>query len=63
MEELIGGTPESEYAFEQAVRERAYFLWEQAGRPEGRPQAFWDLAVDQYLRAHAYAQSCQNGGL
>jgi hypothetical protein len=63
MDNLIGGNLESESAFDQAVRERAYFLWEQAGKPEGRTQSFWDLAMDQHLRAHAYAQSCQDGGL
>jgi hypothetical protein len=63
MEDLDGGRPESENLFDQAIRERAYFLWEQAGKPEGRPQAFWDLAMDQHLRARAYAQSCQGGGL
>ena len=25
-------------------RERAYALWEQAGRPEGRDTEFWELA-------------------
>jgi uncharacterized protein YjbI with pentapeptide repeats len=27
------------------LSERAYFLWLQAGRPEGRPAEFWDEAV------------------
>ena len=26
------------------IRERAYALWEQEGRPEGRAEAHWDLA-------------------
>ena len=29
---------------EQQIRERAYHLWEQAGRPEGREQEFWERA-------------------
>jgi len=29
---------------EQAVRERAYALWEQDGRPEGRSVAHWSQA-------------------
>ena len=29
---------------EQRVRERAYALWEQAGRPEGQADEFWDRA-------------------
>ncbi len=30
---------------EQRVRERAYDLWEQAGRPHGRNDEFWALAA------------------
>jgi hypothetical protein len=29
---------------EQAIRERAYALWEQDGRPEGRSLAHWSQA-------------------
>ena len=29
---------------EQALRERAYVLWEQDGRPEGRSLAHWSQA-------------------
>ena len=29
---------------EQAIRERAYALWEQDGRPEGRSLAHWSRA-------------------
>ena len=28
----------------QRIRERAYDLWDQAGRPEGREDEFWGLA-------------------
>ena len=28
----------------EPIRTRAYFLWEQAGRPEGGDLAFWDQA-------------------
>lgn len=34
----------SEPAEEQAIRERAYFLWEQEGKPEGRAFAHWERA-------------------
>ena len=27
--------------FDQQIRERAYQLWEEAGRPDGRAQEFW----------------------
>ena len=30
---------------DQFVRERAYDLWEQAGRPDGRNDEFWALAA------------------
>jgi hypothetical protein len=32
---------------EQRVSRRAYFLWQQAGRPAGRDQEFWSDAVKQ----------------
>jgi uncharacterized protein YjbI with pentapeptide repeats len=32
---------------DQRIAERAYFLWEQAGRPEGRSAEFWSDAVRQ----------------
>lgn len=37
-------------AFEQAVRETAYFLWEHDGRPAGREQEYWYRALEQTLR-------------
>ena len=45
---------------EQAVRERAYALWEQDGRPDGRSVAHWsqaemEIAVEQALAAQALA--------
>jgi hypothetical protein len=30
---------------ESRTRERAYLLWEQAGRPEGRSEEFWFAAA------------------
>jgi hypothetical protein len=41
---------------EQAIRERAYALWEQDGRPDGRSVAHWsqaemEIAVEQALAA------------
>lgn len=29
---------------ERRIRERAYHLWERAGRPDGRADAFWEQA-------------------
>lgn len=36
--------------FEHAVRETAYFLWEQDGRPEGREKEYWFRALERTLR-------------
>ncbi len=32
---------------EQKIRELAYKLWEQAGKPEGRDIEFWDTALQE----------------
>jgi hypothetical protein len=32
-------------SIEDAVRKRAYELWEQAGQPEGRSEEFWFAAI------------------
>ncbi len=32
--------------FETRVRHRAYFLWEQDGKPEGRQDEYWHRARD-----------------
>jgi hypothetical protein len=36
-----------EPSVEQRVRERAYALWIQAGRPDGRSAEFWQRARDE----------------
>lgn len=36
--------------FEQVVRETAYFLWQQAGSPEGRDQEFWYRSLQRHAR-------------
>lgn len=48
-------TAETKKGLEQAVRERAYMLWERAGRPQGKADEFWYEARHQRLceRAHA----------
>ena len=35
--------------WERKVRERAYAVWEQQGRPEGHAERFWDMAERQLL--------------
>ncbi|WP_061167422.1 DUF2934 domain-containing protein [Caballeronia hypogeia] len=34
---------------DESIRERAYYLWEADGRPEGRDQHYWHLASSQLL--------------
>jgi Protein of unknown function (DUF2934) len=34
---------------EEVIRERAYLLWEQAGRPEGDADDIWQKAQTQIL--------------
>lgn len=35
--------------FEQQVRQAAYRLWENDGRPEGREKDYWFIALEQML--------------
>ncbi|HEY8576006.1 MAG TPA: DUF2934 domain-containing protein [Devosia sp.] len=36
--------------FEAQVRDTAYFLWENDGRPHGREKEYWFTALDRCLR-------------
>jgi hypothetical protein len=47
-------TTETKAALESSVMERAYFLWESAGCPEGRQDEFWHQAREEHFRARAY---------
>jgi hypothetical protein len=38
--------------FEQAVRDAAYFLWENDGRPGGREKEYWFRALEMKIREH-----------
>lgn len=33
---------------ENAIKEAAYFLWENAGRPQGQDEYFWMMATEQF---------------
>ena len=44
-----------------AVRETAYFLWEQDGKPEGREQEYWFLALERQLRERNADRDLKNG--
>ena len=45
---------ETKAALEESVRERAYLLWEQAGRPEGTQDEFWRQGREDHFRERAY---------
>ena len=51
----LGVLAETKAGLDQVVRERAFSLWEQAGRPHGRADEFWYQAQHQRLCERAYA--------
>jgi DUF2934 family protein len=57
----LAGDSETKIGLGQAVRERAYLLWEQEGRPQGRAEEYWHRALDQHLRERAYVLWQQEG--
>lgn len=42
--------PWTDKDFEARVRETAYFLWENDGRPQGREKDYWFSALERCLR-------------
>ncbi|MGI4953819.1 MAG: DUF2934 domain-containing protein [Janthinobacterium lividum] len=46
----------------EPIRVRAYFLWEQAGRPEGGDMDFWDEARRQIEQEEAEGRSMATEG-
>jgi hypothetical protein len=52
---------ETKRGLNQAVRERAYLLWQQEGSPDGRAEEYWHRALDQHLRERAYVLWQQEG--
>jgi hypothetical protein len=57
---------QSEPSHQQRVQERAYLLWEAAGRPPGRDLEFWDraqaaLAAEGRAYAAPPAQAAASG--
>jgi hypothetical protein len=59
--DTISSSSETKLGLEQLVRERAYLLWEQDGRPDGRANDHWKRALDQHLQARAYVLWRQEG--
>ena len=39
---------------EDAIRQTAFFMWEQDGRPPGGELAYWTRAMEQHVRQLAY---------
>ena len=48
-------------AFEQNVRDTAYFMWENEGRPSGREQDYWFAALEKCLRQREADRLLRNG--
>ncbi|TPG53422.1 DUF2934 domain-containing protein [Roseomonas nepalensis] len=59
--DVLGTSSETKLGLEQQVREHAYRLWEQDGRPEGMADDHWRRALDQHLRERAYVLWQQEG--
>ncbi len=59
--DLVSSNSETRLGLEQAVRERAYLLWEEEGRQDGLSDEYWSRALDQHLRERAYALWRQEG--
>jgi hypothetical protein len=61
----LGVLAETKEGLDQVVRERAFLLWHQAGRPDGRADEFWHRAQHQRWCERAYAlwerQGCLQG--
>jgi uncharacterized protein YjbI with pentapeptide repeats len=47
MENLTAFVRERSRRNEQQIRRRAYFLWQEAGRPDGQAESFWKAAAEQ----------------
>jgi hypothetical protein len=54
---------QTKQGLDQVVRERAYFLWQWDGCPDGRAEEYWHRAHDQHLRERAYVLWQQEGSL
>lgn len=55
---MANGTTQTDQQLDpvsEDIRNTAYLLWEQDGRPEGRADEYWYRALDQYIGAAAQA--------
>lgn len=48
------------FDIEDRIRDRAYALWEAAGRPEGQDKEFWRLAEKELAELGGLDQSQQD---
>ena len=44
---------------ENAIREAAYYNWQNAGCPQGKDEYFWSMAVEQLNGKSASSASCR----
>ncbi len=44
---------------ENAIREAAYYIWQNAGCPQGQDEYFWSMAVEQ-LSNNCKSSSCKS---
>ena len=42
---------------EQAIREAAYYIWQNAGCPQGQDEYFWAMAVEQFSNKSSCSKS------
>ncbi len=42
---------------EQAIREAAYYIWQNAGCPNGQDEQFWSMAVEQLSKSSCAKKS------
>lgn len=57
----LKSSSETKVGLDELVRERAYFLWEQDGYPEGHAEEYWHRALYQHLSERAYVLWQQEG--
>lgn len=43
---------------EQAIKEAAYYNWQNAGCPQGQDEYFWAMAVEQVSNCNCNKNSC-----
>lgn len=61
VDDTVSSNSETKLGLKQSVRERAYALWEEEGRPEEQTDEYWLRALDQHLWERAYVL-WQKGG-